>query len=184
MMAAFLKADFGVDFAMLDALTSSEGRLAAITGAAREALPPHRFEVFQATLRVTKASRNRRNEYVHHIWAYTPQVSDGLLLIDPRLMARIEAEDQERMTRGESRVAQIGMGTLRPEDEANIFVYRDVDIRRDLDDAFDADHLFLSLKTLLWTHPEERFAERLRVLLNEHPKLQQALPMTSNENTL
>jgi hypothetical protein len=82
-LTTFLKADFIVVNAMMEALKSGTSRNAAFLGAAQSGLPERDFNLVQAVIKASKASRNRRNEFAHHIWAFSDELPDALLLIDP-----------------------------------------------------------------------------------------------------
>jgi hypothetical protein len=84
LLRAFLKADFIVTAAMLQALTGADGKRAAINAAAQEALPEEDLKLYRAVMKFIAPSRNRRNEFVHHIWGYSPELRGALLLQDPR----------------------------------------------------------------------------------------------------
>ena len=82
LLTQFLKSDFKVVYAMYESLTSNEARRAVIHAAAQASLPSDRFELFQRVMRAVTASRTTRNDFVHKIWAISPEIPEALLLVD------------------------------------------------------------------------------------------------------
>src|SRR5271156_4524441 len=83
MVAQFLRADFAVVRAMLQALIGAGGKRAAMDAAAKSALSEEDCLYYDALMRAIKTSRNKRNDFVHHLWGISPDIPDALLLLDP-----------------------------------------------------------------------------------------------------
>ncbi len=84
LLCRFLDADIAIGVAMYGALRGSESRYAVVLGAARQALKTEDFNLLSAVISVTKASRDRRNEFAHHIWGVAPnEFPDHLFLVAP-----------------------------------------------------------------------------------------------------
>ena len=78
--------DLTVGMAMFQALVSGEAKRAALMAAAAEALRGNADDhnLFLAVLRTIKGSRDRRNEFAHHLWGVARELPDALLLVDPK----------------------------------------------------------------------------------------------------
>lgn len=87
MLTLLLHAEPRVGTAMYMALSGAEARRSALSAAAKEALSPENFDGFQDVLAKTKAARERRNDFAHHLWGFSKQIPDGLLLISPHAFA-------------------------------------------------------------------------------------------------
>jgi hypothetical protein len=84
MLCRFLKADAAwVVAQMLDAVTSSDARKAAITAAAKASLPDKDFAQYQRVMKEITPSRNTRNRFAHWLWGASPEMPDALILMDP-----------------------------------------------------------------------------------------------------
>lgn len=185
--ALFLEADFEVVTDMLSALTQ---RRIAIRAAAESYLEPDDFGLFEDVERAIGASRDRRNAYAHHIWAIADEIPDGLLLTDPKHLARSEAEwftalEEHEQHKAHGTITIVGNeGTVlgEPEpppappdpeiDDSLVMVYRDSDVSADLRAAQDARHLVAAMYiafAVLDDNDEER-SELLRLLqAQQHP---------------
>lgn len=187
MMGAFLKTDFEIITEMLLALTSGEGRRAAIDGAAKAALTDDDYFLYQAVLKTTKPSRDRRNEYAHHMWGIVNFIPDSLLLVDPRYFTRLDAKnDQSIKDYIDAFRLGVSTGMLEQEllefenpDLSQIMVYRDTDIERDVRDANKAADMISSLRFAISDHPGRAL---MRSKLLAEPLVQQALQPKSTEN--
>jgi hypothetical protein len=184
MTSVFLQADFEAVTAMLAALTSSEARYAAIRAAAESALNDDDWRLFQAVDRAIKPSRKRRNEYAHHVWGISPTIPDALLLVNPRYLAKFNAElDASLLKR--ARQPDLKAPLTHPElDFSQIFVYRKRDLERDAKAAIEASNLVLLLRfsitgARLLPHPA---ADRTRLALLSRPAIQQALKQLSQKD--
>jgi hypothetical protein len=87
MLTLLLHAEPRAGTAMYMALSGAEARRAALSAAAKEVLTPENFAGFQDVLAKTKAARERRNDFAHHLWGFSKQIPDGLLLISPEAFA-------------------------------------------------------------------------------------------------
>jgi hypothetical protein len=83
MLSHIVGSDFAIVVAMLHALRNQDSQRSAIFGAAEKALPSDDYSLLKAVDKVTKASRDRRHEYAHHLWGI-PNIPDALALLNPR----------------------------------------------------------------------------------------------------
>ena len=156
MTTLFLKADYAAVISMLNALTSSTGRSAAINAAAESSLSKKDLALFNAVQTKTKASRDRRNDFSHHVWGYSDGLMDALLLTDPRYLASYHAErhrifeDLEKRLR-EARVTADEMNNVPNIDNSHVYVYRIDDLNREIRDARLAFRLHEQLNYALST---------------------------------
>jgi hypothetical protein len=115
MLSHIVKSDFAIVVAMLHALKSQEAQHSAILGAAEKALPSDDHILFKAVWKVTRASRDRRHEYAHHLWGI-PNIPDALALLDPK-------EGLKELVVFEKRMEEyiINMNKLRNRDTVNVY---------------------------------------------------------------
>ena len=99
MLCGFLKADFATVAAMYSSISSGEARKAALLAAA-DSVNPDSQKLISACMAAMRASRNRRNDFAHHIWAYSPELPDSLILIDPAALVESDAELRQFMADG------------------------------------------------------------------------------------
>ena len=139
----FATNDFRLVTAMLNTLTGTDARRAAMLAAAEESLgsDSDRFKYFAAVDLAVRKYRNRRNLYAHGLWGYSDQLPDALLLIDSRhvhaALARI-AHNKEILFRWEDLNRELP-GTPPPPlelmegiDIAHVWVYEGRDLDADI----------------------------------------------------
>ena len=190
MIANFLKADFEAVTAMLSALSSIEGRRAAMKAAAKTVLSEDDYRLYAAVLKATTPPRKQRNKYAHHLWGTANYIPDGLLLIDPQDFARRDAkyaaEYRSHRDDLDTFLARRPPHTPMPKppkmelfDYTKVMVYRKEDIDRDIEDALKAVELVSCLKLALSEHP---VAAEMRSKLFAQPLIRQALEPKSTQN--
>lgn len=101
-LSHMLKTDFRIAVSMYELLFSSGAREAALLAAADHALSDEDKQLLQAILKVIKPSRNRRNDFSHHLWGHSPDVPDALLLIHPKVMSELNLSHKEDTLRMDS----------------------------------------------------------------------------------
>lgn len=127
LMTRFLKAEFVVVNDLLNALSGSSARMAALRAVANSSLSADDNLLFLAVMKIVSSARKRRNEFVHGMWATIASLPDALLLVDPKHLANFEARIAEYQ------VASGAPAPIWPEDK--LMVFSEGDIRRDLRDA-------------------------------------------------
>ncbi|WP_439544834.1 hypothetical protein [Sandarakinorhabdus sp.] len=173
MLSSFLKADFAVGAAMYASLSSGESKRAALLGAARQALSPNDFDLLNAVLKVSKASRLRRNEFAHHVWGISPQLVDALLLIHPINLMQYNVALRERSEKMRPSLISAIQGPMKMElppfprlDTKRIYVFKDKDLLEDvemaqqslsniclLSTAFSIDNPYDEIRQILMNNP-------------------------------
>jgi hypothetical protein len=138
-------------------LQNQSAKSAAIDAAAQKVLGARvdELRVLRAILAIAKTNEKERNKLAHWTWGDSPEIPDGLLLVDPR--------------------AIIG-----DYDRASVFVYKPQDfvsIIRANDRLCDFG---LQLKFVLSRHGANRDGRLLGALLAE-PEIQQRLPPAQPE---
>lgn len=151
---AILDTDYIAVSAMLGALTSSEVKAAALLAAASEVLCANDLALFKKVREITKASRNRRNEFAHHIWIYSDDLPDALLLVDPKYISSFSARRKrafedlfQHMARRQVTFEEIDIPEI---DRSKILVYREKDLDAEVCNAKRAFKLHNQLN--YWLH--------------------------------
>jgi hypothetical protein len=178
MLARMLKAEVRTGIAMFQALASAEARKAALNAAAQVSLSAEDARLLQAVSKVTKASRDRRNEYAHHIWGVLGQPVEALLLVDPKdyLRDRVQSIEYQRAMTDWSEKVRAASGrqeewppqpTEAPAtqlDKSRVMVFRLPDLTKDVKDALRAHSLFHSTSFVLGENPHSSAAARQDLL--------------------
>lgn len=127
--ATFLKADFVVVSAMLDALTSSDGKRAAITGAADAVLdktPGDEWDLFQRVMGKINPWRKTRNAFAHSLWAVSDDLPNALLLVEPTE----EVRQSNQFAVLKSGIWRPGTFTYPKFDKSKVAVWREKDLKK------------------------------------------------------
>jgi hypothetical protein len=117
------------------AIETQSAKTQAIRAVAQNVLSSENFELLTAILAVAKTSQKSRDKLAHHVWGFSPNLSDALLLIDPRVAARQPERDDYRK---------------------NVMVYRESDFRGAIDTNNRICGWGLSLRFILMGHPANR----------------------------
>lgn len=186
--STFLKADFEIVAAMMQALTGGEGRRSAIGAAAEAALDADNYKLFQAVQKANRPSRNRRNDFCHHVWAISDQLPDAVLLIDPKHMTMLSAQRYATIAEVYKNPSRASDLEALPEvDPKNVFVYRVTDLGQEEDAALKASIRLLALEMALQPARkpivDAEIREKGRQVLFDDPQIQQALEEMSREDT-
>lgn len=70
------------------AIETQSAKTQAIRAVAEQVLSPEHLNLLEAILAVAKSAQKSRDKLAHHVWGFSPDLSDALLLIDPRVAAR------------------------------------------------------------------------------------------------
>jgi hypothetical protein len=83
-LTRLLDAEWSVVVAMWDSVRGTTAQNAMLAGAAQKRLSTEDQKLFFAVRAAIDPVRDRRNSYVHKLWAHTPKIPDALCLIDPK----------------------------------------------------------------------------------------------------
>lgn len=79
-----LSAHAGPVAAVYSRINGNVARNAAIEGAASVVFSGLRLDFFNAALVAIRKLGSKRNDFAHWLWGYSPEIPDGLLLLDPK----------------------------------------------------------------------------------------------------
>jgi hypothetical protein len=161
-LAVLLKSEARAVVAMYTQITSSDVKKGMLKAAAAAILEPVPLSILNAVLDALDAPRNRRNDFAHHLWGWSEQLPETLLLIHPKAFTRARAAMIETKA------------TQKPYTDANmmdrklIVVYRRADLIESAEAAAHAAHITNSLYHLLGSELYEQ-------LPTHFPQLQKLL---------
>lgn len=84
MMIAFLGKAASPTVAIYVDLIAFRTRIEALIAAAKNTLSDEYYEIFEALISFTRVAAKKRDKLAHHLWTYSCDLPDALLLIDPR----------------------------------------------------------------------------------------------------
>lgn len=175
-----LKADFEIVTSMLNSITGSEGRKAAISTAVRESHTKDEFILFQAIEDIIRPSRKKRNEFAHHVWAIAPEIPDTLCLIPPNHLTQRDASNQARKKSGLKTLGDLAVATtdtiLQRADPSVVMVYTKKCLEKEIFQASEASILVSQLRLSLSDLPIVALA---RSRLYARSEVQQAIQQRS-----
>jgi len=165
--AMTLKTDIEVGVGVYQAFNGLEARRMALFAAAKKALPEWQQIALDAVWRATKASRDQRDRFAHHVWGYSVDLPNALLLRNPNVVI-----DRNISYRTGVEIKD-GRHLISPKDfdREKVFVYREKDFERAFMDALEANRLVTYLYWLVSNLPMLRDS---KPLLNE-PLFQRAV---------
>lgn len=159
-LSMILGADYKAGLAMYLALKGASPRQDAINAAASAMMAQEQKDVFDAVMIIVKKAYVQRNRLAHWCWGSSPQIPDGLLLIDPAYKVRHMAGMDD---------GNWGF------DKSHAFVVKKRDVDEILVQLIEARNLAGRISGFLWRRtPAERRAGYLLQLRNE-PRVQEAL---------
>lgn len=136
MLSSILEAEFAATAAILSSLRSSSAQIDALAAAGRTKLSGRDLELFEAVIMIVRSAAKKRNLIAHHIWAYSDDLPDALLLVEPKAYAQIHVKFQTSL----ATKTYGGSDTLHPSPE-HVRVYRKQDfeeIVREIDTVNDS----------------------------------------------
>ena len=173
-LSFMLKTDIRTAVAMYQAITSAEGKRAALLAAADNAREEWEAVLLRAVLKANSGSRNQRNEFAHGIWGHSSDIPDAILLMDARVVMdkNVSHRQAEEGPNGQRVIAPKGF------DASKIMVYRQRDFDQALADA-EASYIRLVHYYFLAGFRDER----ARKGLLKDPLVLQAAQKLSHEKT-
>lgn len=169
--STLLKSDIVVGTAAFQAFSGLNARQTALYAVADKALRTWERIALQAVWNQTKAARNTRNDFVHHVWGTNSELPQALLLMDSSVVVDFNISRRQRVE-----VKSDGSGIIRPQalDRSKIFVYREGDFKRAVDEARKAAYVARLLYPVLKPHRQTEREKARRELLSE-PRFQRAV---------
>jgi hypothetical protein len=83
MLAFVLRAEAAPTMAMLQAIRSASAQMDMIQAAGSVKLAGQQLEIFEATIRLARNAAKKRHPIAHHIWAFSMEMVDAILLVEP-----------------------------------------------------------------------------------------------------
>jgi hypothetical protein len=185
-ISTMLKTDYEAASAMYRSLTGGQAKRAALDAIAAHTLPGPSYCLLQAVLKVTKQSRDKRNDFAHHIWGYDKNLPGALLLMHPDALSDWDIESRVYGERGlqpkivlrEGR--QINIANSAPLlDHDRVAVWRLNDLEKEAVAARTADTYFAHLRIGLSDSPVR---EQRRKILFDVPAIGRAFETLSHKN--
>lgn len=176
-LSKLLKADVEIGTAMYQALSGGEARKAAFMAAAKVSLAEWQFILVKAVFDATRASRNQRNDFAHHIWGQTPSIPDALLLMPPEVV--LDRHLSFMRAKPDPKTSALVL-TPKSFDYDKIMVWRGTDFVNAVELALTAAVQFAYLYGAIG-HP---LIEQSRRLLLMEPRVQQALQPLIRDSSL
>lgn len=181
-LAEMLHSDFEAGVGMYLALSGGEGKRAVLFAAARATLPPEDQLLFQAIMKLTKPARDRRNDFAHHIWGYSKDLPDAVMLVDPRYLVDTRVKGRKNTELAKEARAKGEQPVLLPADidRSKVMVYRKADLEESLahgNQVFGYVQQFWLMLRKVGAPPEHR-----RKMLLSRPPIQQALEHLSKQS--
>ena len=174
-----IQADFRIVHQMFHALRSTDARRQVLQAAADEALTGDDLLIFNAVRKCTNASQGRRNEFAHRLWGTSDSIPDALLLVSPKYVTKFDATIAAILA-GQNRNNNQGSDDWTNENQ-DVYVYKEVDFKRDLQEAHWAyNKIKLLALCLSQPHPEGREQARNELLMD--PRIQESFASLSLEN--
>ena len=158
--------------AMLQAIESQLARHTAILAAVETLLDKEHFIFFCAAFRSIGPSRNTRNKFVHHAWGTSDDLPDALLLQDVKI-ANLEFSKHVKLARHS--LASGGDPVIRSIDRSEIFVWREPDFEKEVEDAEQARSIISDLSGMVWAFLNGRPTDAIRTRLSKNPLVEQRI---------
>lgn len=165
--SSLLTADVETATAVYQAFNGLEARRIALFKAAEKAVPEWQQIVLRTVWTATKASRDQRDRFVHHVWGSSRDVPDALLLMDSSVVVDRNVSHRQRTPTEGNRF----LLTPADFDRSQVFVYRKPDFDRAVREADAASWLVILMLGAVGMSASE---VGRRQLLNE-PQFQQAV---------
>ena len=140
-----LGSEINAGYAMFSALRATTLQFQVIKSTANSVLTGEALEVFSATMGVVESVQPERNRLAHWLWGSSPQVPEGLLLIDPvyarDMNVRREKYQREFIKEMKLKVTVEEHMSFFKYDLSKIFVYRKSDLERINRDVLEVENI-------------------------------------------
>jgi hypothetical protein len=155
------------------ALETQSAKAAAINAIADESLADEHKALLRAIIRVTKSHQAMRDKIAHLAWGDSPNLTEALLLIDPR-------EHLDRSPKPDDLIARVmaGQPFQMPEipeiNKDKIFVFRRIDSETPIQNNGRIAGYWFNFRWILTNHPANRDG-RLFARLSAEPEIAETL---------
>lgn len=159
---------------MLLAVDSQTAQRASILAAVKAVLPIQDWQLFEAGMHSTNASRLVRHQFVHNQWGIASKLPDALLLLDVRHRVR---EHANRIVRVENQMRE-GVSVHVASEKFNsqgTTVWREMDLKGAADNAERAQKITSNLWELVSNHQRGKSNAPTRRRLKSDPLIKQRL---------
>jgi hypothetical protein len=99
LLAILLETTASTAMSMYLSVDAASAQAAILTAAAESVMTEDEFEVFAALMTTVRAAHKHRNKFAHWHWGYSDEITDGLLLIEPKYRLRHTSEWWSRYMR-------------------------------------------------------------------------------------
>jgi hypothetical protein len=124
-LSFILRGEAAPTAAMLYAVRSSSAQMDMILAAGWAKLFDPELEVFEAVIQIARAAAKKRNAIAHHVWGYSEELPEALLLIQPAAYSDMFVELQNSLNSPDYSGGWIMLHT----DNERTLVFRENDFR-------------------------------------------------------
>jgi hypothetical protein len=162
-----LRAEAAPIAAMLHLINSAHTQMEMILAAGRAKLIDPELETFEAVMKIAGAALKKRNPLVHHLWAYSNELSDALLLVTPEAYSDVFVRLQK------ARESQPTESIALEADRDRTMVYRESDFRQFIEELKTVARCTTFLINYL--EPQHVARDQMYRLLSSEPLMAAAL---------
>jgi hypothetical protein len=164
-----------VGIALYLAVRSPTAQRAILDDAVAECMQPVDRPLYAAVMKAVAASQRRRNEFAHHLWGYSDDLPNALLLVDNKTSLSFE---RSLLEHNAGRLHEPAWTAYPAYDLSQVIVFTEDDLEQSAMEAGQAAEWVYLLLTVA-----SRFEhERARQELFAEPRIQQFLRSQSSEN--
>ncbi len=174
-----MQADFRIVHEMFHALKSTDARRQVLQAAAEETLNDQDLIIFNTVRKCTNASRIRRNDFAHCLWGTSDVLPDALLLVSPKYITKYDVH-MAAILAGQKQSKDHDWNDWVNEHQV-IYVFKKVDLKRDLEEALWA-HSKIRMLAMCLSQPHAEGREQARNELLADRQIQACSASLSLEN--
>lgn len=148
-----------VGAALYNDMTSARAKDRALRSVALAALDSEDYALLVALLKLKDIHQHTRDKFAHWYWGVCAEISDGLVLVDPRYLRQYRADILDLHDKGQLRGAEI--------DRKKIYATRVKDLKADAKDFVELAKLVFSFANLVAEKNPKKRAQRQLALSND-----------------
>ena len=145
--------------ALYNDMTSALAKDRALRSVALAALKPKEYKLLEAILKLKDSHQRTRDKLAHWYWGVCVEISDGLVLVDPRYLMQYRAGILDLHDKGKLRGAEI--------DRKKLYVVRVKDLQADAKDFAELAKLVFSFANLVAEKRPGKRAQQYRALSSD-----------------